>query len=309
MSAPFSGSTLFSILAASHPSIVTVGEMSGIINSEDANSYMCSCGTAIKACPFWIKVTARMSELGFDFSPLSFDTKISLGNSSWTNRILNSSLGSTTLEDFRDLIAQALPSQRRRLRYLINRNKSLARAILDVSGKTQFFDASKTASVVRHLSRERDLDFRAVHLVRDARGIVWSRRKNKGEDDWHLSVDKWSRTNSNIERQLSRLGIDLWIRIRYEELCEFPVETMNRFFAFCGLPPFNVASQVRPSEHHIVGNRMRLTGLSDIRVDDSWQRGLPTEVQIAISKRVESMHRRYGYTASAKQLTFARKHE
>jgi hypothetical protein len=240
-----------------------------------------------------------MREMGFAFSPLSFDTNIALGNGSWSRRILNSSLGNSILEDIRDVLAQAIPSQRHRLRYLIDRNKSLARAILNVSGKTQFFDASKTASVIGRLSRERDLDFRAVHLVRDARGIAWSRRKHKGEEDWRVSVGKWVRTNSRIERQLSRLGFDRWIRVRYEELCESPVETMNRFYSFCGLPHFDVASAVRPAEHHIVGNRMRLTRLSDIRIDDSWKRALSIEVQIAIAQRVKSMHRRYGYTASS----------
>jgi hypothetical protein len=306
-SAPFSGSTLFSILAASHPSIVTVGEMSGIINSEDPNSYVCSCGTAIKVCPFWINVTSRMRELGFDFSPLSFDTAISLGNGPLSSRILNSSLGNTTLEDIRDAIAEVVPAQRQRLRYLIDRNKSLARAILDVSGRSQFFDASKTASVIRHMSRERDLDFRAVHLVRDARGIAWSRRNHKGEINWRVSVDKWIRTNSNIERQLSRLSIDRWIRIRYEELCEFPVKTMNRFFSFCGLPPFDVASHICPAEHHIVGNKMRLARVSDIRVDDSWRHALSADVQMAISKRVKSMHDRYGYTTAATRSTLTSK--
>lgn len=296
-SAPFSGSTLFSILANSHPQIVTVGEMSGLVKSEDPDGYFCSCGKPIKLCPFWKSVAQQMAGRGFAFDPASFDTRIWIGTGNLTRRVLNSSFGSTVLEDLRDLIAQSIPVHRGRLRYLIDRNKALARAIVAVSGKSVFFDASKTASTVRHLSRECDLDFRIVHLVRDVRGIVWSRRRHKGEVSWRTSVKRWMRTNSNIERQLSRLTADRWLRIRYEDLCASPSETMNNFFAFCGLQVHDVTARLSSEEHHIIGNRMRLADASEIRTDDSWRRALTMEERKGIVEMAGSMHRRYGYAS------------
>jgi hypothetical protein len=303
-SPPFSGSTLFSFLVNTHPKIATVGEMTGPLSWHKADTYSCSCGHNIRECAFWIRVAAQMETRGFSFDPSTFDTRIRLGNGQRAERFLSGSLRSTLLEEFRDSAINLWPRQRRRLHYLVARNKALAASVLQVAGKALYFDASKNPMAIRQFSRQPDVDLRVVHLVRDVRGASLSKRKNQGEANWGRAVTAWIRLNRNIERQLRRLPTDRWIRIRYEDLCRAPTATMHRFFEFCGVEPHSMPLHFSSQEHHIVGNRMRLSNLGQIKLDEDWRRTLtPDEVTLAW-KLAGPMHVRYGYPQmSAMDLT------
>lgn len=303
-SSPYSGSTLFSFLVNTHPQVATVGEMTGLVTSEDPDTYQCSCGQQIRKCDFWRQVTEQMALRQFAFDPGFFDTRIELGDSQFAKRILNTSFKSRTLEALRDRMLVFWPRQRQRLDYLVARNKALAASVLQVTGKAVFFDASKTPTVIRHLYREPDINLRAVHLVRDVRGASLSRRKNQGETNWNRVVKAWVRANRNIERQLERLPPDKWIRIRYEDLCTAPSETLARFFEFCGLAAHNILGDFHSVEHHIVGNRMRLTRVGQVRLDEGWRSALTFGEQTCAAALVGTMHARYGYPRmSAADLT------
>lgn len=294
-SSPFSGSTLFSFLVNSHPQMATVGEMTGPIPSSDPATYNCSCGERIRECPFWKRVAERMTTSGFVFDPADFDTRIRLGNGPRSQRLLSGSLGSALLEDLRHLVITLWPDKHHRLRYLVDRNKALAANILQVAGKTVFFDASKNPMAIRNFHADPDTDLRVIHLVRDVRGVGLSRRKNHSETNWHQSVGAWIRMNTAIDRQLRRLPADRWMRIRYEDLCREPAVTMNRFFAFCGLEPHDIPRDFSSLEHHIVGNRMRLTNIGEIRLDEGWRRQL-TAAEHAVAWRLAGrLHTQYGY--------------
>jgi hypothetical protein len=294
-SPPFSGSTLFSLLANAHPDIASVGEMTGPTSRQNPETYMCSCGCKIKDCGFWKQVAERMTSSELPFDPGSFDTRIRLGNTSLSQRILTGSLGNSILERIRDAMVKLSPMTNKRLRYLIHRNKSLATSILQVTGKSVFFDASKNPMRISHFINEKDIDLRLIHLVRDVRGTSQSKRKNQGKTDWRKNVHAWIRANRNIERQLKRLPPDRWLRIRYEDLCRKPAETLHQFFAFCGVEPQDLPLDFSSEEHHIVGNRMRLSSLGQIRLDEDWRRTVtPDEVALAW-KLAGRTHVRYGY--------------
>lgn len=274
--------------------------MTGLVNSTDPDSYDCSCGSRIRNCAFWMSVSAEMARRHFSFDPGQFDTRFVLGASPLAHRLLGGALGNTALEDARDFALRALPAQYQRLRYLIARNKALAASILAVSGKSVFLDASKSSDAIRHFSRERDIDFRIVHLVRDVRGFVCSRRKNKGETDLRRIASRWTRANSTIERQLLRVPSSRWIRVRYEDVCIDPPGTLNRFFEFCGLAPMGEAEMAIPRNHHIVGNRMRLGSIGTIQPDENWRTLLTADDQAQIAQIALKMHLRYGYKTMAK---------
>jgi hypothetical protein len=83
--------------------------------------------------------------------------------------------------------------------------------------------------------------------------------------------------------------------MRYEDLCHSPAETLNRFFEFCGLHPHTMPRDFSTQEHHIVGNRMRLTNVGKISLDEDWRRTLtPYELTIAWNL-AGPLHARYGY--------------
>ena len=294
-SPPFSGSTLFSLLVNSHPQIATVGEMTGLVKSKDPESYKCSCGRLIRECGFWLQVADQMAHRRFTFDPGFFDTKIRLGDSHLAQRVLSNSLRSSLLEQVRSAAIRLWPKQHRRLQYLLARNKALAASILQVTGKSVFFDASKNPMTIAHLKSQPDVDLRVVHLARDVRGTCLSRRTNGREPNWRRAVIAWVRANRNIERQLNSLSPDRWIRIRYEDLCRDPVATLNRFYEFCGVEPHGLPQNLTSVEHHIVGNRMRLAGAGQIRLDESWRRVLTSDEQAYANKQAGAIQERYGY--------------
>jgi hypothetical protein len=172
---------------------------------------------------------------------------------------------------------------------------ALAESVLQVTGKAVFFDASKNPMVIRQLAHRSDIELRVVHLVRDVRGASLSKRKNQGEMNWCQAVNSWVRMNRNIERQLLRIPRDRWIRIRYEDLCRDPAGTLDRFLGFCGLPARVMPGNFGSHEHHIVGNRMRLTNVADISLDEGWRRSLtPSELADAWAL-AGLLNSRYGY--------------
>jgi hypothetical protein len=148
---------------------------------------------------------------------------------------------------------------------------------------------------IRQFQQEPDLDLRVVHLVRDVRGVGLSRQKNRGQLNWHRNVGAWVRMNRLIENQLRQLPDDRWMRIRYEELCRSPAETLNRFFRFCDLEPHVLPLDFGSVEHHVVGNRMRLTNACQIRLDETWKRALTKHELAVASKLAGAMQMRYGY--------------
>jgi hypothetical protein len=292
-SSPFSGSTLFAFLANTHPHIATVGEMTGLIGRVDPAQYDCSCGLRMKACHFWSRVSEQMAIRHQDFDPARFDTKFRIDHP--LGRFFHASLPSQELEVLRDWLVRIAPRVDRRIEYLLARNKALAQSITVAANKPLFFDASKNPDIIRYLRDDPAVSLKVVHLVCDVRGVSYSRLKNKGETDWKRIVPKWIRMNRSIDRQLARLPPDRWLRIRYEELCKDPVQTMNRFFSFCGTRPFAIPANPQSVEHHIIGNRMRLGTISEIRVDDAWRRALPAEKSEYAASTAAPYLARYGY--------------
>lgn len=294
---PFSGSTLFSLLVNAHPEIATVGEMTGPTSRQNRETYQCSCGERMTDCQFWLQVKARMELQGFPFDPGRFDTRISLGSGYRGSRILSGSLGNSALENARAALLAMWPKQRDRLHYLMRRNIELARSVLHVTGKSVFFDASKSPMTIRHLANQSEIDLRVVHLVRDVRGAALSKRKNQQKTNWRQNVSSWVRTNRNIERQLAILPAGHWLRLRYEDLCRSPELTLSRVFEFCGVGLPTTRLEFTGQEHHIVGNRMRLGKVSEVQVDESWRRILLPEELILASRMAGSMQNQYGYPA------------
>jgi hypothetical protein len=235
-----------------------------------------------------------MRAKGLAFDPGQFDTRIQPEDARLSGRLMTGSLGSSWLEDVRDHLLSIWPGGAERLSELIARNTALASVILNVTGKSVFFDASKYPIAIRYLRRDRAVDLRVIHLVRDVRGASLSRRKT-GQPDWSKAVRSWVRGNRTIERQLRRCPAGNWMRIRYEDLCREPQQTLNRLFEFCGVSPHNLDDSYRTAAHHIVGNRMRLQHRGQIAIDESWRDALTLGELKCAEKFAGGMHRRYGY--------------
>lgn len=304
----YSGATLLAMLLGHHPGLATVGELNGIIAAEDPAAYRCSCGRLILECPFWARVTARLAAAGTAFDVRTFDLDFDLGGPRLVRRLRTATLGAAALDRARDAVFLAWPAERAAWRRRAARNEAVIRAVLAETGASVLVDSSKDPLRLEALRRFSGLDVQAIHLVRDARGVVASRLRRGVPVSPGEAARQWARQHARIERRLTSLPPERRIRVRYEDLVREPDRTLRRLWAFCGLdaaavPPGSAtaaatgaAASPAPSEQHVLGNAMRLDPVADIRLDERW-RALPRESLLAIEQVAGRAQRRFGYGA------------
>jgi hypothetical protein len=295
MSHGFSGSTLLTFLLGAHPAIATVGEM-GIAPKSGIHpdQYLCSCQELIRKCEFWISVSAAMRKQGFDFdirqSGLLFDPD----SHDLSDRLLASALRPRLIERARRLAIHLAPAPRARMREVISRNEAFARIVCDLKGCRTFVDASKRPERAVRLLDSPSFDVRVVHLVRDARAVAYSCTKNlrytiaDGARSAAAMHDYCMRAREHFPR--SR-----WLTVRYEDLCTDVHGVLGRIFEFAGVPNLAI-DDFRASEHHVIGNRMRLRPTSQITVDETWKDALRAADLAIVESVAGKANRACGYT-------------
>jgi hypothetical protein len=294
-SVSYSGSTLLSFLLGTHPRIATIGEMTGIIRSEDPDQYRCSCGKVIRECDFWQSVATEMSYRGFKFDVAHFDTTFELGASPLIRRLRTGSLRANRIESLRDLVFQLWPGQNNQLSRIGTRNQALAESILHLTGKSVFLDASKNHMRIKYLLRYTNLDIGVIHLVRDVRGVVNSFLSHKKWMTTKTAASRWVNFNRNTERQLRALTAERHVRVRYEDLCQDVPGTLERLHRFCGVEPGFFLRDFRSVAHHTIGNKMRLSDSSEIELDERWKTTLTKTQFQEIDRIAGPVNRAYGY--------------
>jgi hypothetical protein len=116
---------------------------------------------------------------------------------------------------------------------------ALYEAISASSGKTVIVDSSKSPTRNLALLLNRRLDVRLIHLIRDGRGVVWSRSKSRSRDveagtprdrlatpPWRSSLH-WALRNLKSELVGKFAGGTRVVRISYETLVENPPEALK----------------------------------------------------------------------------------
>lgn len=276
-STAYSGSTLLSALLAMHPAIATVSDVSGTRRSRSMDTFRCSCGERMAACPFWLAVREAMLRRGVhSFDLADFRLGFDYAGRTVRGRLLTGSLGRRWLERARDRLAAGWPGHERRMRAIGVRNRAFAEAVLEVTGRRVFVDASKERLRARHLARYLGAPVRVIHLVRDVRGVVGSTiRHGKRPRDGPAGIARdWRSTHESILRDLAALPADRRTRVRYEDLCRDPDGTLRGLFRFCGVDPEagpTGTAAGAPTTPHLLGNRVRLSGLGAIHLDERWR--------------------------------------
>jgi len=317
LAASHSGSTLLSMLLASHEQVATVGELklsSGTMG--DVSRYRCSCGESIRQCPFWIMVKQGMKARGFKFDLASAGTDYSAAESWYSRRLLAPMHKGRLFEIVRDA-ALGLSSQwRRTLPEIHGRNAALAATVAEIAGAKVVVDSSKVAVRLKYLLRNPELDVRVIRLIRDGRGVALTymdparfadarnpalRGGGSGGDreGERLSMTEaayeWRRDNEEAEHVLAYVDRARWAEVRYEELCIDPNGTLDKLLEFLGLQPSKRICDFRVVPSHVVGNGMRLDATSEISLDDRWRESLSKRDLRQFDEVSGKMNRRYGY--------------
>ena len=271
----FSGTTLLSFLLNQHRSIATVGHTMGW-PFEDPDKFRCSCGERIADCPLFQHVAASYARAGLKFHPNDFGTSFRVSENPALNYYLTEALpkiSATVLESFRDAVVRMSPRWRKRLDKQMLANRVFVDAVLDYWRADCYLDNSHSPYRLRRLAADRYFDVHNIHLLRDPRGVTMSLMKNSGLSP-ERGVQVWLKRQRDILR-ISR-GVPKTLRVFYEDLCLFPDHTLRKIHEFGGLQEQAFTGNFKDTEHHILGNRMRLSDGS-IRLDERWKRDMSVQ--------------------------------
>ncbi len=290
----FSGSTLLSFLLGAHPEVATIGEMF-IVEGIDPETYVCSCGRRILECPFFSGVSREMAARGFRFDIRDPGLAFRSAGEGLARRVIAAEPRGPVLETAREAALRLLPSARQALAGTLRRNQAVVEVVTGLQGGRAFVDSSKRPGRLLHLRRIPSFDVRVIHLVRDPRAVACSSMKNLDRTAGQ-GARSWTAAAELAERVRRHFPEESWLTLRYEDLCREPDAALDRVFGFIGVQPGFRVPDFRAFEHHIIGNRMRLSGTSEIRLDERWKAALAPDQVREVDGIAGTAGGRYGYT-------------
>jgi Sulfotransferase family len=331
-----SGSTILDIVLGNHPHIESVGEVANItvngwisreslrgIDPKQRRVPICTCGkrldvlyvdTPDEACPYWSRVRREWVERT---DPDSIENYPKLRDNFERTR-------STTLVQQYVRLLYEKRRQSTSFRSYAGLTRAFFESIRAVSGKPIIVDSSTVPVQALALAMTPGIDLYAVHLVRDARGVVAShmgsfregrragvRQDHKDSPMWKtvvrrrvlylVSVVRWIIRNLASEWVCAQLGPKRTMRLRYEDFVADPKGALGRIGSLIDLDLTDVAeaaSAGKPMQagHNIGGNKTKKSGVITLRADDEeWKSALsPTEKRLSWMLMGWLM-RRYGY--------------
>lgn len=258
----------------------------------------CGCGAPVPDCDFWRAV--RRAAGG--------------------DRLLDRRefFGLGQLARWRHLPLTLAPAREDRLAALYgphwNGCAKIYAAIRVTSGAEVIVDSSKSVPYGRMLSLMPALDFRVVHVVRDARAVAYSWKRPKpapdrfdseymGHRERGRAAAFWMISNLGTELFLRRAP-DRYLRLRYEDLVERPRESLNRILQMATerkveLPFTDEHAVELGVSHSVDGNPDRLRSRVEIRPDDEWKTRMPRADRRVVTALTWPLLARYGYVGSA----------
>ncbi len=294
-----SGSTLLARLLGEHPSMTFVGELRDTWHRGVSENRLCGCGSPFLECEFWSAV-GEQAFGGWDAVPVELMERLrsTVDKPWWVPFYQRGSIPSRVAEDV------ALYGE------LLTR---VTRAMAAVVGPDGWIvDSSKIPSFAWLLQMVPDMDLRTIHLVRDARGSVYSWQKSiKLEDQSDGSSKKmlqYSPLSASARyvvynKQAEGLAAlpGAYVRTRYEDLVTEPVRELDRIVERLDLPGWE-NGQLKDGQillgasHSVVGNPMRMnTGWLDLKPDTAWREKMAPGSRRLVTTATATALRRYGY--------------
>ena len=274
MGAGRSGSTVLDTILNNHEDVIGVGELVHLFIDGSAQKENCSCGETRDACEIWKSVRERWSEL--------------TGLSSITEH-------ERLMTKFTRVQRLAIPEWHR-LRVgnpdpdfaeCLKQTRATYQAIAEATGKRVIIESSKNPLRAKLLCLTPGLDVRLVHLVRDARGVAWSRMKPfaKSKEGGvpqdikpkpiHISAGYWLFMNFLSEQVRKSFPDQPSTCIHYEDFVSTPERTLKKIGEVAGLDYSSVANRLLAGDpmapgHLYAGNRVRTAGPIKLRSDMAW---------------------------------------
>lgn len=282
-----SGSTLVERALGSMPGFVNVGELIDIVRRVAVYDERCGCGAPFFECEFWTKVGVR-------------------AYGGWTPDLLSE------LADLQSRIAR-----QRRIAHLLARSPrsafaadvqryqrlyaALYQAILEEADARYVVDASKWPAQALALQGD-EVDLRVIHLVRDARGVANSMRKEQvARPHARLQSERmqtrrpavaaaeWTLTQTEVDLlRLKRVPI---ATMSYEKFVAQPRSTVRDVLGKLSIDTGEGAYdhftgsglRLGPS-HGLSGNPSRFKdGEVGLRLDEAWRTSLGSTDRLVVT--------------------------
>ena len=311
ISSPHSGSTLLSHVLGKHPQALNLGEVS-FLPKLLALEEPCSCGEAISRCEFWCQVLGELAKrTGKDLrlnpyaAYLGDAPKGKLGSGLIDHKYQTPfRYGLMKARGALDTVSvlYAPPSIGLKALSLPLFTKAatntieLYEAACRYTGKDVIIDASKMPRKAAHLYAAAPEQVYVIHLVRDGRGVVASRKKYMPVKD---AARRWSHY-----QKLSRRLLQRWvpeknrIRLLYEDFVSDPEASLRSAFRWIGLSYDSECLKFRPGSisHSAGGNPARFEMSQGIRAaDNRWRTELSQEDLATFEKYAGQQNRWFGY--------------
>lgn len=290
-----SGSTLLARMVGQIPGYVTAGEIREVWRAGLGENQPCGCGRDFAECPFWQRVGDEAFGGWSNVDPV--DAKAVVESFTYFDALAQLRPGSSPASAPNDRLTQLL--------------ERLYAGIAAAADGATIVDTSKGPAYAVALSAVGSVDVRAIHLVRDSRGVAYSWCKEvprpytlgrlfKMYRLGALASARWVAHHSLME--LLRREVPL-TRLRYETFTENPRAELLRVLGDLGqsVAPSALAfvgdGSVRLKPAHVVaGNPMRMvTGGLPLQVDAAWRRNLPRLLRAEVTAVTWPMLLRYGY--------------
>lgn len=290
-----SGSTILGALLGSQPGIVATGELNNLLLDDFGAPRVCACARPIEDCPLWGPVLQRWSaELAphrpSDYLRLQsrFERFRGLPRLVWA-----SGHHSASFENYSCWTAD------------------LMNAIAKSGSADIVADSAKNPVRALAFLRGGAIEMTLVHLVRDPRGVAWSKRKLlrwRGLARWRrnpvaivlrAALD-WTLANLFTEILASRHKDVPYVRIRYEDLVRDPAGVLGRIGEVAGIDLTTLGERAAGGEvfgfgHIMAGNLARERGPRPLAIDLDWQENSPRWIRRTIWFLTGRLAQRYGY--------------
>lgn len=281
------------LLLDRHPALVSNGEAFPF-SVDDRDAYICSCGKAIDACPFYRDVAAHLW-CGDHFDRALFVREPTLK----LNSLLKGFALSTRISgQLRDSIVATIPEYRRATRAWVGAHIAFMKNATERAGAQVYLDATKSIRRAELLLGETGHRPHLWLLVRDCRGFCWSALRN-----WRLSHDhvgkvaqQWVEYNECAERLAHKKGVTLEV-VRYDALCANPVATLRRLVDGLGVESTDSSFDNTGQVHHVLGNRLRMSFDGRIKPDTEWREGFSRDALARIRAVAGRTMFRFGFDA------------
>lgn len=297
-----SGTTVLASILGEVPGCASAGEIRWLWERGVLEGRPCGCGEKPAMCPVWSQVIERcLSTPAPDGTLPTVEAIVAaqrqLDESRNRLRVLRSAAGGEEHWAALQLVRHV--------------TGVVVRSLAEVSGADVVIDTSKRPLDAAVMAQVPGVDHYVLHMLRDPRAVAYSWRRAKsfsvgeevrtmGTRKLPATVRRWLANAIGTERLHRRVSPPHWQRLRYEDFCAQPVESMDRLLTMLGVPgrpPFEDANTVRLRPNHIVaGNPSRFTvGSVQIRTDDEWRTAMSRRDRMLVTTSTGPLLHRYGY--------------